>query len=356
MEWWVDLRIGGRRVRRRSPVQTLEGAIEHERDVRAQMVHPEMDRIPLTGGSTFAEFAEQWMTQYVAVANRPSTVREKRAALHSKLLPAFGSLPLDQITTNTVDARVARWMKEGLSIKRINNLATILRCSLRCAAEWGFLREAPRIRHHRYIPPVPQFLTRTESDRLLATMEPGFWRTLVLFLLKTGARFGEAAALKWEDLELDNTPAHVLIRRGVCNNVVAEPKTRASRRSIALNADLVVALRALKYRRPKSEWVFTSPTGKFYRPESCGHFLKQACEKAGVPIITWHKLRHSCASQLMAHGVPLVAVKELLGHTNIEVTSIYTHIAPNLMWDYIQVLSKPASPNPGVQHSPMTAA
>jgi len=60
---------------------------------------------------------------------------------------------------------------------------------------------------------------------------------------------------------------------------------------------------------------------------------------AGIPIVSWHKLRHSCASQLLARRVPLPAIKEVLGHTSLEVTSIYTHIIPGLMKDYMYLLS-----------------
>ena len=356
MAWWVDFRANGRRIRRPSPVQTLEGAIEFEIQLRTQMSQPEPEAFPVSSQSTFAEFAQLWMTDYVAIANRPSTIHEKWIALKSRLLPAFGHLPIGAITTNMVDARIAEWHRAGTSIKRANNVATILRCALRCAVEWGYIAQAPLIRHHRYIPPVPKYLTSAESERLLASMEPGFWRTLVLFLLRTGVRFGEAAALRWEDLELDASPAFVIIRRAVCNNVVAEPKTRASRRTIALTPDIVVALRALRYNRPKGDWVFKSPLDLFYRPERTGHFLKEACRKAGVPVITWHKLRHSCASQLMARGVPLVAVKELLGHTSLDVTSIYTHVAPNLAWEYMQRLTPARTPEPGVHLSPSLAA
>lgn len=339
-EWWVDFRLRGRRIRRKSPIQTLEGVLEFEQHLRCQPDDDSQeDELPLASSSNYKEFAERWLRDYVAVANRASTAEEKRRALNSRLLPAFGHIPLSQITTNTVDAQVAVWMRSGLGIKRINNLCTILRKSLRCAAEWGLIRQTPIIRHHKYFPPSPKFLTQTESDRLLATMEPGFWRTFVFFLLATGVRFGEAAALKWEDLRLEDTRPIVLIRRAVNAGIVSEPKTQAGRRAIALIPELVICLRALQCKRRDTEWVFTSPTGRFYRPGKCCHVLKRACEKASVPIVSWHKLRHSCATQLLGHGVPLIAIKELLGHTTIEVTSIYAHVAPTLAWEYMQFLS-----------------
>ena len=340
-QWWIDLRINGRRIRRKAHVQSLEGAIEHEQRIKREFACAEelQDSIPLFSESTFAEFAERWMADYVSIANRRSTQREKECVLRTRLLPAFGHMRLNQISTNMIDAAVATWIRSGMSIKRANNILTILRKAFRCAVEWGLVANAPIIRHHRYFPPMPQYLTPAESQRLLDAMEPGFWKTLVLFQLCTGARFGEAAALQWADLDLDSNRPTVAIRRGVSNGIVSDPKTRASRRTVMLISELVTALKALRYRRPDSEWVFTSPSGRFYQPTNTVRVLKCACAKAGVPVISWHKLRHSCATQLLAHGVPLPAIKEVLGHTSLEVTSIYTHVVPGLMWEYMQTLS-----------------
>jgi hypothetical protein len=132
--WWVGLRLPGRRIRRKAPVQSLEGAVEYEAKLLAEAARAEEagNGLPLCSGSTFAEFAETWMTEYVEIANRVSTVREKQSALWTHFLPTFGSLKLCEITTNTVDAKVAVWMRSGMSVKRANNLLTILRRSLRC--------------------------------------------------------------------------------------------------------------------------------------------------------------------------------------------------------------------------------
>jgi len=340
-EWWIDLRANGRRIRRKAPIQSLEGAIEHEEHLRAELVRSRelLEGFPLHPGSTFAEFAECWMTEYVAIANRVSTQREKACALRSRLLPAFGHLRLDAISTNIIDGQAAKWIRSGMSIKRANNILSVLRRALRCAVEWGILEQAPIIRHHRYFRPVPQYLTRAESRRLLDAMDPGFWKTFVCFLLGTGVRFGEAAALRWEDFDLDAAVPTVTIQRGVAHGVVSEPKTQASRRTIVLIPEVVIVLKALRYRRPNTDWVFTSPSGSFYRPSGTLKVLKRACRNAGLPELSWHKLRHSCATQLLSCGVPLPAIKEILGHANIEVTAIYTHVVPGLMWEYMNRLS-----------------
>ncbi len=152
-----------------------------------------LDAFPLCGGSTFAEFSERRMTAYVAIAKRASTAEEKRYPLRCRLLPAFGHLRLEEISAGLVDAQAASWIKSGLTVKRVNSILMIFRKALGRAVEWGMLAKAPLIRCHKYAPPIPRFLKREDSFRLLDSMEAGFWRTLVLFLLRASARFGEAA-------------------------------------------------------------------------------------------------------------------------------------------------------------------
>jgi integrase len=341
LSWVVDFRINGKRVRHKSPVQTIEGAYAFELELQRKYLgsSEENDALPQYSQTLYRDFAERWITEYVAIANKAATLQEKRSALRSRLLPAFGHLPIGAITTGIVDEQVARWRRQGLGMKRINNLVTIFRKSLRCAEEWGLIERAPIIRHYKVMPPLPQFLRPEESARVLAELPSGFWRTFGLFMMTTGARFGETAALRWEDFDLDNAlRPYVMIQRAVSLGIVDTTKTPNSRRTIPLIPELTVALRALRHTS-KSEWVFPTKDGTFHRPDRCSYVLKNACRRAGLRPITWHKLRHTYATQLMAAGVPLMAIKSLLGHTSLTTTAIYTHVVPDLMWDYVSVLS-----------------
>lgn len=119
------------------------------------------------------------------------------------------------------------------------------------------------------------------------------------------------------------------------HGVVDDPKTPQGRRVVSLIPETAEALQALRHDRP---YVFSPPRGAFYRPNTCSHILKAACREAGVREITWHKLRHTCATDLTARGVPLLVVKNILGHASIEMTMRYAHVAPDTARDYMQVL------------------
>lgn len=348
-EWWVDFRWKGTRVRVRAPLQTKRGAEQHERHLRHQFSEDQdhgMD--PFAGPPPkFKDFAERWMREYVAVHNRRSTTREKRSSLNAHLFPAFGELRLDAITTAKVDMVIAEWQRSGLGAKRICNLLTVLRRCLKTAEEWQLVRVAPRVRSLRVMPPIPVFLTPDETARLLNAISPGFWHTLALFIATTGVRFGEAAGLQWDDLNLDAEYPCVFIQRAVESGNVDQTKTAAGRRTVPLVPETVAALRL----HPRtSEWVFPSATGIFLRSNHCSVHLTEACRRAGIRRITWHKLRHTVASTLMSKGVPLVVVKSILGHTTVEMTARYTHVDPHVARACIQALS-PSSSGPNLERS-----
>ncbi len=323
-DWYAYFRFRKRRVRRLSPIQTRNGTEQFARTLLREFGEAlAQGRDPFAGPPpTFAEFAELWMREYVIPKNRPSTQREKRSALTSRLIPSFGHLRLDEITTLRIDQAISEWDKTKLSPKSINNSLTILRKCLSIAEDWGYLAHVPKIRWKTVVLPDPKYLTRDEFERLIAATEPGFWRTLVLFVLRTGVRFGEAMGLRWEDLDLSEPAPSVHIRRAVEHGNIGEPKTKAGKRIIPLDAETAASLRAFQHGNP---FVFSRDDGRFYRHDTCSRYLARACERAGIKRVTWHPLRHSCATEHVTCGTPLVVIKDLLGHTDIKMTCRYAH-------------------------------
>lgn len=127
--------------------------------------------------------------------------------------------------------------------------------------------------------------------------------------------------------------------------VLTETKSDRSRRKIALPAPLVAALRAHRVRQLEerlaagSRWqesglVFTSSVGTPIEPRNLFRSFKAALNKAGLPDIRFHDLRHSAASLMLAQGVPLRVVMEVLGHSSISLTAnTYSHVMPSLVQD-----------------------
>jgi integrase len=163
--------------------------------------------------------------------------------------------------------------------------------------------------------PQKRALTLDEAQRLLAAARDDRLGALYATLLELGPRLGEALGLRWEDLDLDDATLAITRRLDRAGGT-AETKTQGSRRTLHLSAGLVAALRrhadrqAYEMLRAGDLWVergfvFTSEVGK----------------------LTPHELRHSAATLLLARGVPLHVVSEVLGHSSIrETKDVYGHL------------------------------
>jgi integrase len=328
-DWWIDFRYRGRRIRKRAPVQTKRAAETFERTLRNELVaDEEAGRDPFAGPPpTFAEFATEWFDRYVRVQNRICAQSEKRIALDRHLIPEFGRLRLNAISTELIDRFASRKLDANLRPKTINNLLTILRCSLVVAQEWGKLARVPRVRWLK-VPEQPyECLTPDEVERVVAASGPGFWQALITFIADTGVRFGEAAALAWADVVLDGPEPQARICRGASLGTIG-PTKNGRVRVVPLTQRVCARLRAL----PRDcSLVFPRSDLDDTRALLASHTvygLHRACARAGVRNVGWHALRHSLATTLCQRGVPLRDVQALLGHSTILMTSRYAHATP----------------------------
>lgn len=324
-EWWVDFRYRRKRIRKRSPIQTKRGAEQFERQLRQEFVNDEVHgKDPFVDSPNFGEFAERWVREYVSVYNRPSGQREKHWCLTWHLLPAFSRCRLDEVSVPQIDSFTQKLVERRLAPKTVNNILTVLRCLLRTAQEWGLLREVPRIRQLR-VPEQPiRYLASDEIRRLITAAPTRFWATFIMFLAYTGLRFGEAAALEWEDVVFDEAFPRIVVKQAAARGIISQTKTGRIR-VVPVTPSLAQALRKF----PRTEHlVFPKQASGVMKPGSTVKVLYRACDRAGVKRIGWHGLRHSYATMLCERGVPLRDVQELLGHSTIVMTSRYAHARP----------------------------
>src|SRR5262249_38949999 len=148
------------------------------------------------------------------VNNKASEQASKRSIFAQHLVPYFGDMALDEIGPRQIAAYKAAKLKPangtpGLKPKTINNHLTVLGKSLALAIEWGKLRVAPRVGFLRVAEPAIDFLTFEEAPLLLASADPGPWRTMILLGLRAGLRQGEILALEWPDVDLARGVLHV---------------------------------------------------------------------------------------------------------------------------------------------------
>ena len=178
-----------------------------------------------------------------------------------------------------------------------------------------------------------QFLAQVRGHRLYA---------LFHLVALRGLRRGEAAGLRWSDLDLDAgtlTVAGQLQQLGG-RLVAGPPKSDAGRRVIALDKTTITALREHRTRQQaeraaagtrwaETGYVFTTVTGTPFRPDRMTRLFAKLVAASGLPPVTLHGLRHGAATLALAAGADLKVVQDQLGHSTITLTAdTYTSVLP----------------------------
>jgi len=218
-----------------------------------------------------------------------------------------------------VEGFIATRLLEGVSRGTINRQRALLSRICGVAVEWGYLASNPvkRVRPFREAPSRMRYLTGEEASRLVAAIRSDV-RPLILFLLHTGARRGEALALDWSDVDF----VRRLVRLRITKN--------GDSRTVPISASLLATLNAMP-RKVGRVFPFT-PFG-LRRP------WRAALKVASLQDFRLHDLRHCAASFAVQGGVPIQAVAQLLGHRSLQMTLKYAHLAPGHLRGAVEAIA-----------------
>jgi integrase len=165
--------------------------------------------------------------------------------------------------------------------------------------------------------------------------------------LDTGARRGELSALRWEAVDLDRATVTIRASRTLSGRTIVEGPTKTREvRTVDLDARTVAALRAWRAVQARdrlaageawqggtpgeSGYVFVDELGDPYRPDYLSSAFTEAQSGLGLPRITFHALRHTSVSILIAAGVPITVVSHRVGHAQVSITlDVYGHLLPH---------------------------
>ena len=297
-----------------------------------------------------ATFLERWLREAARPSVRHSTYERYAGIVHQHLIPAVGSTRLTKLSPAHVQGLLNAKLAAGLSPRSVHHLRAVLRKALNQALRWGLvtrnvatLVDPPRVPRFELTPLDPdqarQLLEAIRGDRLEA---------LYTVALAVGLRQGEALGLRWQDVDLDAGLLHVrhALQRNADGKLgLGEPKSRTSRRSIALPPPATAALREHRRRQLQERllaadrWqgydlVFTSTVGTPSDGTAITKRFQRLLADAGLPRQRFHDLRHACASLLLAQGIHPRVVMEILGHSQISLTmNTYSHVIPALQRD-----------------------
>jgi integrase len=248
----------------------------------------------------------------------------------------FGPL-LDLPVTDISRSVVAAWVNASSAApKTTSNAHGLLSSVMATCVREGWMPtnpcegvRLPRIQHHEM-----RFLDPDEFWLVASLLEPHY-RPLAVFLAGTGARFGEATALRAADVDLSE-PAVRIIRawkRTPTGWEIGPPKTRRSVRTVHLPPPLVVELAPILTGLHRDELVFRSRTGQRVWQSNFYDAWRTAAKRSGIepPLPRVHDLRHSHVALLIRQGVGLAVIQDRLGHESIQTTvNTYGHLESDL--------------------------
>jgi integrase len=241
-----------------------------------------------------------------------------------------------------VEQAAAEWAKR-VSPKMVNNAITTLSAILALAKRYKLIKDNPAEEAERVkiateneddIEVTPdRVYGKAEIKKLIEATESGSRdRLMVMVPALTGLRIGEVLGLTWPVVDLKLGKLEVRLNLADSDKgqplTLQPPKTKSSRRTVALPPELVRELKVWKLKCPKSELdlILAREDGLPYHRKAASDALDRAISKAEIKRLTPHGLRHTFASLLLADGVPVPEVSALLAHKNSYVTwKVYAH-------------------------------
>jgi integrase len=244
--------------------------------------------------------------------------------------------PVQHVTAREIQALLEAKRSEGVTARTVNLYrANLHRVFQLCVRPWLLIPANPAAGTEalRHDPREPVLLSEGEYDALRAACAHNPMLGLFVTLAwETAARSGEVLQLEWRDVDFDGA------RLTFANDAKRGRQTKGRRsRTVPLSARAVAALRhhAARFRllTPRSPYVFKHLREHLRaqpgdRLDGVLHQFKRAAQRAGLPDVTPHGLRHSFITRKLAEGVPVQLVQHYVGHRTITMTMRYTHLVP----------------------------
>ena len=273
---------------------------------------------PLTLGA----LAERAWPKFWAETKHPAPHRSNL----NKVLEGFGAdRQVHRITTGMIEDQADAWVASGTSEKTVNRRLAVLSRMMTWAHQREWLARKPHIPKFKEKVGRLRWQTPEEEDTMIRLLTEGGrddLAQLVAVLADTGCRRSELLELEWENV--DGTWIRLWETKG------------GTSRSIPLTKRAQEILNDRHAGRAGNHGPFS-----MINPRDLEYHWNKARKAMGLEEdkgFTPHCLRHGCASRLAQAGVPLLTIKELLGHQKIETTLIYAHLAPKNLEDAVRLL------------------
>lgn len=365
-KWLVSISLNGTRITRTANDEA--DAVKLLQSLRRQY-----GLVQYSGRMKFGDWYEEWLYEVKAHSLKPRSIADYKNVFEKHVKPyPISQMGLADITKMDVTKHFNLLAKDGKSIQTIKKVK--LRMSGAFTAADDYIEKNPVTRatlpkakdnKRSYNNRLEAFsldnvLVKDQQSRLIKSLGSDWYVDfLILFILGSGLRIGEALALNYIDINLKDST--VRINKAVQRTPIFEdrevvryerkvdtPKTVNSVRTVPLPSKLIEGVRQ-RIKEIKAQDELFTDNGLLFPNEMGGYLndrrvlrrLNSIEIDLGLPRVNVHGLRHSYATRLLEAGKPIQTISKLLGHANVELTQgIYAHVLDTLKEDAVGVLDE----------------
>jgi integrase len=292
----------------------------------------------------YGDWLHRWMHEQQRLA-REATYATYSMAVVNHIIPLLGHLYVEDITEQIVQETALYWLERGrcdgcggLLRKSVRDLLAIVKTSLKAARKHcGLPAMIMDIRLPQpQLSQKPKVFTLSELRILVgaASSKSSTKNMGILLALYSGLRIGELCALRWEDVDFERTTLAVtktiqkiytksLTGETQAKTIISSPKTKSSVRELPLSSEIVPML--MRFRAPDDHYLITGKDSCM-GPRSYRSYYSRFLQRSGITASSFHKLRHTFATQLIESGADVKTVSQLLGHASVKTTlDLYVH-------------------------------
>lgn len=315
--YWIEYYDLQRRRRRERIGPNRQVAEARLAEVKRQLAAGKFIPEAVKGAIKFEDFWQRYYLLYCKQENSPGWYQRK-LAIYRHLARFFGGKKLKEITTEAVERFKQERLSEGATPAEVNREVAVLKHMLNYAVKLDLLLHNPASKVSRLKERQEDawhVLSVEEAERLLKCL-PESSRPVFAFALATGLRISNILNLRWDQVNLKE------------RKLIIPPSKTKGRKPLALPLSDAAVKILQGVQGMDTTFVFVNPaTGMPYSQRGIRSTLKRALKRAGLPeSVRVHDLRHTFASWAIRSGVDLRILKELLGHSTLQMVLRYTHL------------------------------
>ncbi|HHJ2557428.1 TPA: tyrosine-type recombinase/integrase [Streptococcus pyogenes] len=295
---------------------------------------------------TFKELSHLWLETYKLTV-KPQTYDATVTRLNRHIMPTLGNMKVDKITASDIQMLINRLSKYYVNYTAVRSVIrkVLQQGVLLGLIDYNSARDIILPRKQANAKKKVKFIDPSDLKSFLEHLETSqhkrynlyFDAVLYQLLLSTGLRIGEACALEWGDIDLEN--GTIAINKTYNKNLkfLSTAKTQSGNRVISVDKKTLRSLKLYQMRQRQlfnevgarvSEVVFATPTRKYFNASVRQSALDTRCKEAGIERFTFHAFRHTHASLLLNAGISYKELQYRLGHANISMTlDTYGHLS-----------------------------